>query len=307
MIQLLLPEHMQPQELRKELLELDPGLKIGIGSEKESPEKVEFVVIWNQPHGILQSYWNLKAICVYGHGVDSALQDPELPKEVPIFRLADQTMALWMSEYLLTAVLMHRRQMVMHIREPENIPWGRTVRLEGNRVGILGLGFLGQDAAKLFLKMGFEVWGWSRSPKTIADVCCFHGNEGLDEVLANSDFLISLLPLTSETENLLDLKSMKKMKKGAYLINVGRGKVLVEEALIQMLDESHLSGACLDVFRQEPLDQNHIFRKHPKILVTPHNSSSTPAKSVAPQILENYKNLKQDRPLKNLVDLQRGY
>jgi len=100
---------------------------------------------------------------------------------------------------------------------------------------------------------------------------------------------------------------MKKMKKGAYLINVGRGKVLVEEALIQMLDESHLSGACLDVFRQEPLDQNHIFRKHPKILVTPHNSSSTPAKSVAPQILENYKNLKQDRPLKNLVDLQRGY
>ena len=216
-------------------------------------------------------------------------------------------MALWMSEYLLTAVLMHRRQMVMHIREPENIPWGRTVRLEGNRVGILGLGFLGQDAAKLFLKLGFEVWGWSRSPKTLADVCCLHGNEGLDEVLANSDFLISLLPLTSETENLLDLKSMKKMKKGAYLINVGRGKVLVEEALIQMLDESHLSGACLDVFRQEPLAQNHIFRKHPKILVTPHNSSSTPAKSVAPQILENYKNLKQDRPLKNLVDLRRGY
>ena len=307
MIQLLLPEHMQPHELRKELLELDPGLKIGIGPEKESPEKVEFVVIWNQPHGTLRPYRNLNAICVYGHGVDSALQDPELPKEVPIFRLADQTMALWMSEYLLTAVLMHRRQMVMHIREPENIPWGRTVRLEGNRVGILGLGFLGQDAAKLFLKLGFEVWGWSRSPKTLADVCCFHGNEGLDEVLANSDFLISLLPLTSETENLLDLKSMKKMKKGAYLINVGRGKVLVEEALIQMLDESHLSGACLDVFRQEPLDQNHIFRKHPKILVTPHNSSSTPAKSVAPQILENYKNLKQDRPLKNLVDLQRGY
>ena len=123
MIQLLLPEHMQPQELRKELLELDPGLKIGIGPEKESPEKVEFVVIWNQPHGTLRPYRNLKAICVYGHGVDSALQDPELPKEVPILRLADQTMALWMSEYLLTTVLMHRRQMVMHIREPENIPW----------------------------------------------------------------------------------------------------------------------------------------------------------------------------------------
>ena len=234
---------------------MDPGLKIGIGPEKESPEKVEFVVIWNQPHGTLRTYLNLKAICVYGHGVDSALQDPELPKEVPIFRLADQTMALWMSEYLLTAVLMHRRQMVMHIREPENIPCGRTVRLEGNRVGILGLGFLGQDAAKLFLKLGFEIWGWSRSPKTLADVSGFHGNEGLDEVLSNSDFLISLLPLTSETENLLDLKSMKKMKKGAHLINVGRGKVLVEEALIQMLDESHLSGACLDVF---PVSYTHL-------------------------------------------------
>ena len=306
MIQLLLPDHMQPQVLQSELLKLDPDLRIGIGLE-EDPGTVEFAVIWNQPHGTLKTYPKLRVICVYGHGVDSVLLDTELPQGIPIIRLTDQTMAIWMSEYLLTAVLMHRRQMLTHISEPEMIPWGRTVRKPGNRIGILGLGYLGTHAARLFLKMGFEVLGWSRSPKKIKGVSSFNGSEGLDDLLSQSDFLISLLPLTSETENFLDLKTMKRLKKGAYLINVGRGKVLVEEDLIQAMNEGHLSGACLDVFRQEPLPANHPFRNHSKILITPHNSSNTPAESVAPQILENYKNMKKGHPLNNLVDLERGY
>ena len=307
MIQLLLSDHMQPSMLQIELHKLDPDLNIGIGANEEESEKVEFVVIWNQPHGTLKRYPNLKLICVYGHGVDSALLDPELPSDVPIFRLTDQTMANCMSEYLLTAVLMHKREMLAHIREPQTILWGRTVRRPGNQIGILGMGYLGTHAASLFLKMGFEVLGWSRSPKRVKDVKCFNGSEGLNAVLAQSDYLISLLPLTQETENFLDLKVLKQLKQGAYLINVGRGKVLVEEDLIRALDEEQLSGACLDVFRQEPLPAKHPFRNHPKILITPHNSSSTPAESVAPQILENFINMKKGRPLNNLVDLKRGY
>jgi len=166
---------------------------------------------------------------------------------------------------------------------------------------------LGQAAAKVFLKMRFDVSGWSRTLKKIEGVRSFSGNDGLNEMLKNTNYLVNLLPLTLETTDLLNTETLSKLKRGAYLINVGRGETLVEENLIPLLDEGQLSGACLDVFRTEPLPEKHPFRKHKKILITPHNSSSTPADSVAPQILENYKRAVSGRQLLNLVDLERGY
>ena len=306
-IQLMLPEHMEPANLRDELLKLEPELEIGIGHETGDAARVKFAVIWKHPHGSLKKFPNLKTICVYGHGVDSALLDPDLPEGVPLVRLTDETMANWMSEYLLTVVLMHRRDMLTHVRDPGSIPWGKTVRLPGNRVGILGLGYLGQHAAGLFTKNGFKVLGWSRTPKSLAEIQTFSGPEGLSEMLAESDFLICLLPLTPETESLICLKTLRQMKPGGYLINVGRGEHLVEEDLLRVLDEGHLSGACLDVFQTEPLPVDHLFRTHRKILVTPHNSSSPPAHSVAPQILDNYHRMESDSPLVNQVNIERGY
>jgi glyoxylate/hydroxypyruvate reductase A len=169
------------------------------------------------------------------------------------------------------------------------------------------LGYLGQDAAKVFLKMGFDVSGWSRSLKEVEGVSCFSGNDALTEMLIKTDYLVNLLPLTPETTDLLNTETLSKLKRGAYLINVGRGQTLVEEDLIPLLDDGQLSGACLDVFRAEPLAEVHPFRKHKKILITPHNSSSTPADSVAPQILENYKRAISGRRLLNLIDLAHGY
>ena len=174
-------------------------------------------------------------------------------------------------------------------------------------MGILGLGYLGQHAAGLFTKNGFKVLGWSRTQKSLTEIQTFSGPEGLSEMLAESDFLICLLPLTPETESLICLKTLRQMKPGGYLINVGRGEHLVEEDLLRVLDEGHLSGACLDVFRTEPLPDSHFFRRHRKILVTPHNSSSTPAHSVAPQILDNFRRMQTGVPLLNQVDLRRGY
>ena len=304
-----LPESMAPRALSSALLSLEPGLKIVTGHDNvQNTNEVEFAVVWNNyPEGLLLNYPNLKAISSYGHGVDGLLADRKLPEGVPLVRLKDDTMAEWMSEYLLAVVLLHRRQLLRHAENSDFIEWGIASRYHENQLSILGLGYLGQAAAKVFLKMRFDVSGWSRTLKKIEGVRSFSGNDGLNEMLKNTNYLVNLLPLTLETTDLLNTETLSKLKRGAYLINVGRGETLVEENLIPLLDEGQLSGACLDVFRTEPLPEKHPFRKHKKILITPHNSSSTPADSVAPQILENYKRAVSGRQLLNLVDLERGY
>ena len=299
---------MGPQALWSALKDLEPGLEIITGHfNVQNPDEVEFAVVWNHPEGLLLNYPNLKAISSYGHGADGLLLDSKLPEGVPLVRLADETMAELMSEYLLAVVLLQRRKLLQYVEDSVFIKWGTELRHPGNQLSILGLGYLGQAAAKVFLKMGFDVSGWSRSPKEVEGVSSFSGNDALTEMLVKTDYLVNLLPLTTETIDLLNTERLSKLKRGAYLINVGRGQTLVEEDLIPLLDEGQLSGACLDVFRTEPLEEAHPFRKHKKILITPHNSSSTPADSVAPQILENYKRAISGRKLLNLIDLELGY
>ena len=155
--------------------------------------------------------------------------------------------------------------------------------------------------------MGFEVRGWSTSKKEIQNVKSFAGNEALDTFLKKSDILINLLPLTKETEGILNIKTLQKLPKGAFLINVGRGEHLIEEDLIQLLDNSHLSGALLDVFREEPLPKNHAYWKHPKIIITPHVASLTNVESAAKQIIENYKRFTNNQKLKHIVSIKKGY
>ena len=303
-----IPDTMKPESLRSELLLLDTELQIEVGPENvQIPSEVEFAVVWNHPEGLLLNYQNLKAISSYGHGVDDLLADKKLPECVPLVRLADETMAEWMCEYLLAVVLLERRQLLAYAKNPGFSEWGTTKRHPGNNISILGLGYLGRAAAKVFLKLNFNVAGWSRTVKQVDGVSCFSGRDGLAEMLKKTDYLINLLPHTSETHDLLNTETLKKLKSGAYFINVGRGQTLVEEDLITLLDDGQLSGACLDVFRSEPLPAGHPFRKHNKILITPHNSCATPADSVAPQILENYKRAISGCQLLNLVDLEHGY
>ena len=303
-----LPESMGPQALCLALLDLEPGLEIMTGHKNvQNPDEVEFAVVWKHPEGLLLNYPNLKAISSYGHGADGLLADRKLPAGVPLVRLTNETMAEWMSEYLLAVVLLQRRKLLQYVENRRFVEWGTAVRHPGNQVSILGFGYLGQAAAKVFLKMGFDVLGWSRSPKEVEGVRCISGNNALNEILIETDYLINLLPLTKETTDLLNTETLSKLKRGAYLINVGRGNTLVEEDLIPLLDEGKLSGACLDVFRSEPLAATHPFWKHKKILITPHNSSSTPADLVAPQILENYNRAISGRQLLNCIDLEHGY
>ena len=300
---------MEPQVLSSALSSLDSKLKIEIDSKKIlNPNEVEFAVVWNQHQDcLLSNFPNLKAISSYGHGVDNLLSDNSIPPGIPIVRLTSKVMADWMNEYLLAVVLMHRRQFLKHATSPKLFKWGVPSRLDGNMISILGLGFLGRSAANYFLNNGFNVAGWSRTQKKLKGIKCYKGEDGLTQILRNTDFLINLLPLTAETKYLLNCETLSKLKRGAYFINVGRGKTLVNEDLITLVESEHLSGACLDVFEVEPLPAKHPFWKHKKILITPHNSSSTPPYSVAPQILENYKRAISGKKLLNLVNLELGY
>ena len=158
-----LPDSFQPQLLSNALKSLDSELQIEIGAENvKNPSAVEFAVDWKNPQGHLLNYPNLKAISSYGHGVDNLLSDTNLPHGIPIVRLKDETMANLMSEYLLTVVLLQRRQFLEYAKNPEYSEWGTSIYHPGNQIGILGLGYLGQASAKVFLKMGFNVAGWSR-------------------------------------------------------------------------------------------------------------------------------------------------
>ncbi len=303
-----LPDSFHPQSLSNALKSLDPELHIEIGPENvKNPSAVEFAVDWKNPEGHLLNYPNLKAISSYGHGVDNLLSDTKLPQGIPIVRLKDETMANLMSEYLLAVVLLQRRQFLVYAKDMECIEWGTSIYHPGNQIGILGLGYLGQASAKVFLKMGFNVAGWSRRMKQIDGISCFSNTEGLTKMLTQTDYLINLLPNTSATQDLLNYQTLSTLKRGAYVINVGRGQTLVDEDLIALLDNGHLSGACLDVFRTEPLPADHQFRNHNKILITPHNSSTTQAESAATQILENYRRAISGEKLLNLVDMKHGY
>ena len=303
-----LPKSMEPRLLSEELISLDSSLRIDISPKMlNKPEEVEFAVVWNHKSGLLLNYPNLKCILSYGHGVDGLLSDTKLPSKVPIVRLKSKQMADDMNEYLLAVVLLHRRQLLKHAENPKEFEWGITSRINNNSISILGLGFLGKSAVNYFLRMGFEVSGWSRSEKKITNVKCYSGKAGLIKMLGHTDFLINLLPLTIETKSLLNVETLSQLKRSAYFINVGRGKTLVEEDLIALLDNEHLSGACLDVFQKEPLPKNHPFWRHKKILVTPHNSSTTHHYFVAPQIIENYRRAICGDQLLNLVDITLGY
>ena len=303
-----LPDSFHPQSLSNALKSLDPELHIEIGPENvKNPSAVEFAVDWKNPEGHLLNYPNLKAISSYGHGVDNLLSDTKLPHGIPIVRLKDETMANLMSEYLLAVVLLQRRQFLEYAKNPEFSEWGTSIYHPGNQIGILGLGYLGQASAKVFLNMGFNVAGWSRRMKQIDGISCFSNTEGLTKMLTQTDYLINLLPNTSATQDLLNYQTLSTLKRGAYVINVGRGQTLVDEDLIALLDNGHLSGACLDVFRTEPLPSDHQFRNHNKILITPHNSSTTQAESAATQILENYRRAISGKKLLNLVDMKHGY
>jgi glyoxylate/hydroxypyruvate reductase A len=288
---------------------LEPGIEIRVWPEVGDADEIEFALCWNHPLGELSKYKNLKCIASLGAGVDHLLRDPDLPDGVPVTRVVEYSMAQSMSEYVVLSVLNYCRQLDAYRSDQDQRHWQpRRPRLaEDTHIGIMGLGQLGCDAANKLKCLGFTVSGWSRTPKNIDGVQCFAGEDEFENFLSRSQILICLLPLTPSTKGILNRKMFDRLPQDAYVINVARGQHLVEKDLIQALDSGNLSGACLDVFDIEPLPAGHPFWRHPKIKVTPHISSITFPKAVAPQIIENYRRAKTGKRLLNVVNLKRGY
>ncbi len=273
------------------------------------PAEIDYALVWQPPEGELLRYPNLKAIFSIGAGIDHLASDPALPEGVPVVRMVEPGLTAGMSEYVTLAVLNHHRFIQAYARQRQDKIWEEIPQIAAGarQVGMLGLGVLGRDALEKLAPFGFRLAGWSRTPKSITGVTCFHGEEGLVEFLAETDILVCLLPLTPETEGILSRETFERLPRGAAVINVGRGAHLVEEDLLAALQSGQLSGATLDVFNEEPLPGDHPFWDHPQVFMTPHVASMTIPATACQAVVANIHRLEAGEPLRHVVDMSRGY
>jgi glyoxylate/hydroxypyruvate reductase A len=272
-------------------------------------EDIGMAFVWRHPAGMLRALPNLRALFSLGAGVERILSDPELPPSLPIVRMVDPGLAVGMNEFVLMSVLHYHRQMHLYQAQQSLRIWADHMppMPEDRRVGILGLGQLGGICADTLVGMGFDVAGWSRTPQTRKGVHCFCGDGQLPAFLRRTQILVCLLPLTPATRDILGSNHLAMLPRGASVINVGRGGHVVDEDLIAALDAGHLEGATLDVFREEPVPQEHPFWSHPKIRIVPHVSAVTQIKTAAPTLAANVRRLLAGEPLHDVVDRNRGY
>lgn len=278
------------------------------------PAAVEYALAWKPPAGLLSGYPNLKAIFSLGAGVDHLFCDPRLP-DVPVARIVDPNLTQRMTEWVVWQVLHHHRFADHYRRAQAERRWDEVTEQPAAaevRVGVMGLGVLGLDAADVLVRLGFDVAGWSRTPKSVPGLSTFHGADGLAPFLARTDVLVVLLPLTPETAGVLDRKLIDGLARdgrlgGPVLINAGRGGLQVEADLLAALDDGRLKAASLDVFEVEPLPATSRFWSHPSVVVTPHAAASSDPVFLARTIAAQIRRFEAGEPLLDLVDRKRGY
>lgn len=270
---------------------------------------IEIVLAWKPPAGLIASFPNVKLIVSLGMGVDHLLADDRLPAGVPIVRIMDEGLVGQMSEYAIYWALRHHREIDKYAASQRARQWKPEdfVDTIDRRIGVMGLGSIGQDTAAKFAALGFPTAGWSRTARTLPGIETFHGADGFQRFLARTDILVDVLPLTRDTRNLLDAKAFAALPKGAYLINMARGGHVVDEALLAALESGQVSGAALDVFNIEPLPADHPYWTHPKVHVTPHIAGATNPRTASPGVIDNIKRLRAGQPLIHTVDPKAGY
>ena len=294
------------EPLQRALQSRLPGVEISCWPQIASPEKIEFAVAWKAPPGTWRNWPNLRAIQCFGAGVDGLLADTTLP-QLPMSRIVDPQLASDIAQYVLTMVLQFKLGLPTHAANQRSQCWQPTPASRHRRVGLLGMGQLGQACARLLALNGFEVSGWSRSQKQLDKVACFYGESGLVQLVQSVDYLVCLLPLTSETKGIVNRALFEKMPSHAVLINVGRGEHVVQADLLLALEQQQIAGAALDVFTQEPLPPEHPFWRHPSIVITPHCAALTNFETACEQIAANYRRVIAGELPHNLVDRERGY
>ena len=271
-------------------------------------EPADYAGDWAPPQDFLDAQPRLKGLFNIGAGVD-ALMQLRLPTGVPVVRLDDAGMSVQMAEYVCHAVIRYFRELDVYAEEAQQAHWAfRRPRVRADfTVGVMGLGVLGQRVAQALRGFEFPVVGWSRTPREVEGITCHAGAEGLSAFLGASQVLVNLLPLTLDTENILNRDTLAQLRPGAYVINVARGAHLVDADLLALLDSGHLAGATLDVFRTEPLPAEHPFWQHRCITVTPHTSARTLRDESVAQIAGKIRALERGESITGVVDPLRGY
>ena len=286
-----------------------PGLDIVTFPFVGDPSDIEVAVVWEPPKGLLASMPKLKLVVSTGAGVDHILKDPTFPKDVPLVRMVDPGLTQGMVEYVVMAALLCSRKMhrtfAAHARklwEPETVPLAPELT-----VGIMGMGVLGRACAGALRGMGYDVIGWSRTPKDFDEIQSFDGLDGLEKFLTRTQILVCLLPLTPETEGILGRGTFNRLPNGAAVINVGRGGHLIETDLVTALDKGKVEVAVLDVFNEEPLPVDNPLWEHPRVFVTPHIASVTTPESAIVSVAEAINEMRKGWPYTNLVNPDLGY
>jgi glyoxylate/hydroxypyruvate reductase A len=277
----------------------------------ETPERasVDVAVTWTPPAGFFDGMTKLRAIIVPGAGVDQLMRSQADFPDVPILRLADPVMATRMADYVLAMVLDHHRQFGRYRDQQKLAIWTRHFHRDPAdiRVGILGMGALGRRVAEHLRLIGYQVTGWSRTPKALPGIEMVTGQDALLPLAARSDVLVCLLPLTEATRGILSRPLFDALPEGALLINAARGAHLVVSDLLPALDRGKPAAVVLDVFEDEPLSPKSPLWRHPAITVTPHIASlSNPVTGVR-QIVRALNRIDGGEPLEHVIDRRLGY
>ncbi len=272
--------------------------------------RARYAIVWKPPKALFELNPNLKAAINYGAGIDAILAMDSVPAHIPIVRLEDAGMAQQMAEYALYGVIHHDRHMQVYAAQQRQSHWEQhedRANLQRPAVGVMGLGEMGGHVAKKIAAFGYEVRGWSKSPRSLEGIKCFAGSAAFSEFLSESNVLVCMLPLTDSTRGIINRKTLEALPKGAFLINAGRGAQVVESDVLAALESGQLAGALLDVFDPEPLPKESALWAHPNVIVTPHIAATTPIRDACAQIVEKIERMERGESVSGIVDRAVGY
>jgi phosphoglycerate dehydrogenase-like enzyme len=286
-----------------------PDLEIVTELGADADPDVTALFAFKLPAGIAPRLPNLQLAASVGAGADGIISAPDLPAHVKVTRAVEPGLGLSMAQFVSLQILRHFRSLPTMEQQHAAGEWKRLPVPDARQVtiGIMGLGSIGSVVATVVAALGFNVIGWTRSDARTSSVPVFVGESRMDDFLGQCDYLVCLLPITAETTRLLDRSRLSRLPKGSFVVNVARGGIVVEDDLLALVDEGHLSGAALDVFATEPLPPTSAFWRHDRILVTPHIAAQPSVGPVVEQFLDNLQRLAKGQPLVNEVDRVLGY
>ncbi len=293
-----------------------PDIDVRIWPDAGRIEDIRYALAWGPPLGALKTVPNLQLIVSVGAGVDHLFKDPDLPR-VPIVRYVDPDLTGRMTEYVALHVLWHQRRMCEFQEQQSRQEWKYLPEPAAHevRVGIMGLGVMGASAAKALSALGYQLHGWSRTPKQIPGMTCHAGRDQLAGFLAGVDILVCLLPNTPDTRGILNRDLFRGLSRsgrhprlpGPSLINAGRGPLQIEADILASLDAGELQSASLDVFETEPLAKTSSLWRHPRIVITPHNAAESETNAIVRYMLRQVRAHMNGQPVENVVDPARQY